>query len=155
MYPESAHFFQHRVPQLLKSLRSNDQPAWGLLNPQAMVEHLIGSWRISNGNATAKQVVHASEVPAYRSKLLAEPMTPNTKNPMMPEHKPPALRKPTLQAAVAQLEQEITAFFAHFKNHPETTPIHPMAGPLTQDEWLMFQTNHIYHHFRQFRLLED
>lgn len=153
---EKTDFFKKTVPQALSRLHPDSQPKWGLLNAQAMIEHVIGSWRISNGKAEAQQVVTDEQLPKYREFLFSDqPFVPNTKNPIMPENEPPALRKPDLDSAKKQLEQEIADFFTYHQQNPGSKPVHPVFGPLDQEGWLTFQEKHMRHHFKQFDLLEE
>jgi len=149
-------FFRQTVPNALSKLKTDTQPNWGLLNPQAMVEHLVGSWRISNGKSQARQITPDEQVSCYLKFLYSEePFEPNVKNPIMPKGEPPPLRKPDLESAKAQLKQEIEDFFVYHKNNPGVQPVHPVFGPLDQEGWLIFQHKHMNHHFRQFGLLDE
>lgn len=153
---ENETFFASELPGKLRQLSSDQKPEWGILNPQAMVEHLTGSWRISNGRVSVKQNTTPEEAEQYKSIILSdEPMAPNTKNPVMPENETPALKKPDLKSAIDQLEDEIQAFFAYFRQYPYAKPVHPLLGPISQQEWLKFQTKHVKHHLRQFNLIEN
>ena len=148
-------FFKETVPELLGQLAPDDKPLWGLLNPQAMVEHLVSSWRISNGKAKTDQVITDEQLPKYREFLFSnKPFGHNIKNPVMPENEAPALRKPDLNAAVEQFKQEVADFFYYHEQHPDARPIHPFFGPLDKGGWLMFQQKHTHHHLRQFGLLD-
>ena len=156
MNPENPQFFKQDLLDFLNLLKPDQKPEWGLLTPQAMVEHLISSWRISNGRAAVQQQTTQAEAEKYRDFLYRdEPMPPHTKNPVMPADAPPALRKPDLQAAIEQLRDEIETFFNHFHQNPDATPVHPLFGPLSYDEWRQFQSKHIKHHLRQFNLIKD
>lgn len=156
MKPETPHFFQEQLPSLLRQLNPDQKPAWGVLNPQAMVEHLGSSWHISNGRAEVAQKTTDKEAEQYRMFLDSdEPMAPNTKNPAMPDDKPPATRQPDLESAIEQLQDEIQQFFNYFEQYPDARPAHPLFGPLSYYQWLQFQTIHIKHHLRQFNLISD
>ncbi len=156
MQPEKSYFFKKQLPELLRQLNPNQKPEWGVLNPQAMVEHLSSSWYISNGRAWVDQKTTDTEAEQYRMVLDSdEPMPPNTKNPGMPEGESPAIRKPDLASAIEMLEDEIQQFFKYFEQNPNARPAHPLFGPLSYYQWLQFQTMHIKHHLRQFNLISD
>jgi hypothetical protein len=149
-------FFWEEVPQCLKQLTPDTSPDWGVLTPQAMIEHLVGSWRISNGKAQVERKTPKKELPKYRQFLYSDqPYEKNIKNPIMPENEPPPLRKPDLQSAKEQLLKEIDDFFDFFEQQPEATPVHPIFGALDKDGWLTFQYKHMRHHFKQFGILND
>ncbi len=153
---EKERFFKQEVPALLDNLEPFTAPKWGILNAQAMIEHLVGSWRISNGKAQAEQVTPEDQLPKYREFLFSDqPFQPHVKNPVMPENEAPALRKKDLKAAKAQLKQEIQDFFSYHEANPEEKPIHPVFGPLDAEGWLQFQYKHMRHHFWQFGLIDQ
>lgn len=77
-----------------------------------------------------------------------DPYPQNIMNPIYKEGLPP-LRKPDLQSAIDQLEDEMKAFFDHHKGD-ERVENHPVYGPLTTSEWLHFQRKHTEHHLAQF-----
>jgi len=142
-------FFSEAVQQL-KNLSPDATPIWGEMSPQHMVEHVVGSWRISNGNAKANIVTDEE----YRKKAMTflmsdMPYEKNIPNPIFSKGLPP-LRKPSYENAVKQLEQEIHDFFAYWEQEKPATEIHPVFGKLTFDQWLRFQTKHMSHHLRQF-----
>lgn len=149
-------FFETKVPKALAQLSPDTQPQWGILNAQAMLEHVIGSWRISNGKAEAQQAVSDEELPKYREFLFSEQtFEPNVKNPIMPESEPPHLRKPDLESAKEQLQQEIADFFDYHRQNPGIQPVHPVFGPMDEEGWLIFQEKHMRHHFKQFGILQE
>ena len=47
-------FFKTDLIDKLKQLEDNQKPLWGIMTPQHMVEHIIGSWLISNGRFQVK-----------------------------------------------------------------------------------------------------
>ncbi len=148
-------FFKEQVPQYLQKLKPDTSPQWGCLTPQAMVEHVVGSWRISNGKASVSCQTPPDQLKQYRQFLFSEAsFEKNTKNPIMPEDRPPSLRKPNLQAAKKQLLKEIDDFFDYFDQHPGAEPVHPIFGALDKRGWLVFQYKHMWHHFKQFQLID-
>ncbi len=152
---EHLDFLQIQVPLLLKKLEPGAKAGWGIMTPQHMIEHLVGSWRISNGKAKARQVTPDDKLPGYRSFLYSDkPYQKNMKNPVMPEDLAP-LRKKDLTDAIDQLLEDMKDGFRYFEEHPDAVPVHPVFGPLNRGEWMMFQYKHMRHHFEQFGLLGD
>lgn len=146
-------YYLEEVPTILNRLNENSKPEWGNLTPQHMIEHLVSTWRISNGKSSAPQLTPDEKLPAYRKFLGSDaPFEKNIKNRLMGEGLP-ALRKKSLQEAKNQLMEEIIDFFAHHKNHPDSKSIHPFFGELDKEGWLKFQEKHMDHHFRQFNLI--
>jgi oxepin-CoA hydrolase / 3-oxo-5,6-dehydrosuberyl-CoA semialdehyde dehydrogenase len=148
-------FFKVEVPLLLKKLDENSKPAWGILTPQSMLEHIVGSWRISNGRAVVECKVPEEKLKKLRDFLFSDKaFKPNVKNPMMPENEAPAHRKPSLEHVKKQLIEDIDTFFEYFEKNPEAEPVHPIFGKLNKAGWLHFQEKHMKHHFKQFGLIE-
>ena len=136
----------------IRRLSSGSKPSWGSMSPQHMVEHLVSSWRISNGRSTAK-VISSEE---YREKaikfLFSElPFEKNIKNPIHSKGLPP-LRKESLEASIDQLANEINTFFEFWGSKGEHKETHPLFGELDKHGWLTFQKKHMIHHLKQFGL---
>lgn len=150
---EITSFLRTEMPVLLARLDPNQAPAWGLMTPQHMVEHLMGAVLLSVGHYH----LPVSESPTYfdaaRVRLMSDaPFSPNTRNPRMPST-PGPLRLPSLAVAAATLLLEVDGFFNHFGQHPAAVPVHPLFGPLSFAEWRVFHFKHFGHHFLQFGLL--
>lgn len=140
------------VPAKLRSLSADDQPRWGSMSLQHMVEHVVGSWRISNGRTRVKPLLSDEETKQRRAFMFSDtPYPQNLANPMFKEGLPP-LRKASLEAAIEQLEDEINAFFNYHDSHPDALETHPIYGALDFDGWMTFQTKHMGHHLKQFGL---
>ncbi|GAB4221671.1 MAG: hypothetical protein Kow0075_17270 [Salibacteraceae bacterium] len=144
-------FFMEMV-QRLRTLRPDASPRWGSMTPQHMVEHIVGSWRISNGRARVPVMLSGEELEKRRAFLFSDkPYEKNIVNPVTGKDLPP-LRKPGLKEAIDQLEDEIIAFFAYHESNPGAIENHPVFGELDKNGWLIFQTKHMQHHLSQFGL---
>ena len=138
------------VPAKLKQLKGTEKPLWGQMTPQHMVEHLVGSWRISNGRARVKCMFEGEQLAKRRAFLFSDtPYQRNITNPVQGDGLP-KLRKPDYTSAVDQLADEMKEFFDYHASNPEAIEIHPVFGDLDFNEWLVFQTKHMEHHLRQF-----
>lgn len=145
--------FLLNTPALLRTLDQNQRPVWGKMTPQHLVEHLVGSWRISNGRARVKCIFEGEELEKRRSFLLSDaPYAKNITNPVQGDGLAP-LRKPSLEAAILQLEDEMHAFFKHFEENPNAIEMHPVFGELDYDGWVSFQHKHMSHHLSQYQLV--
>lgn len=145
-----AHFLS--LPDKLRGLSPDQKPEWGNMSAQHMVEHVVGSWRISNGRTKVKAVLAPKDVAQRRTFMLSdEPYPRNLANPLFSKGLPP-LRKASLNDAIDQLEDEMRAFFAYHESHPDAVETHPIYGDMTFEEWLHFQAKHMGHHLAQFGL---
>ncbi len=149
-------FLKVELPGVLDKLNSDTKPSWGILTPQHMLEHVVGSWRVSNGNAAARLAVSEDELKEHRDFLFSErEFEQNVKNPIMPKDGLWPLRKKDLDAAKQQLLMEISDFFKYYDANPDAISVHPILGKLDKEGWLRFQRKHMQHHFRQFRMIEE
>jgi hypothetical protein len=147
-------FFTEEVPAALDKLTEDTVPEWGKMSPQHMIEHVVGSWRISNGRAQVKQMTSEEDLPRYRDFMFSDkPYKKNTMNSIFIMGLPP-LRKANLEEAKNQLRDEMKTFFEFHESNPGATFDHPVFGSLDMEGWLVFQRKHMGHHFTQFGLLE-
>lgn len=148
----SAKDFILNAPTLLRTLDPNQRPLWGSMTPQHMIEHLVGSWRISNGRAKVKAILEGEALKEKRDFLFSDQQYEhNIFNPIFKDGLPP-LRKASLEAAIDQLEDEMQAFFQHFDENKDAIEVHTIYGELNYDGWLTFQYKHMLHHLKQFGL---
>ena len=94
------------IPARLRALDGDEQPIWGLMSPQHMVEHLVGSCMISNGKAQVKCIFEGDELAERRKFLFSDvPYQRNITNPVQGDGLA-KLRKADLASAIDQLESE-------------------------------------------------
>ena len=140
--------------ELLKTLDKDLEPKWGSMSAQHMVEHLVGSCRISNGRARVPQMLSDEDVLSRREFLFSvRPYEKNIPNPTAKTQSNAPLRKDSLKSAIDQLEDEMNAFFVFHASNPNAIEMHPVFGTLDAKGWLVFQTKHMTHHLMQFGLL--
>lgn len=150
---EITDFLRHRVPVLLARLAPDQAPAWGLMTAQHMLEHLIGSLRLSVGRYDFAPPVPSPGLDQAWAWLASDrPLSREVRNHALPPT-PPPLRLPSLAAAAAELLLSLDEFFAHFAHHPTAAPVHMLLGSLTFEQWRLFHFKHFGHHFLQFGLL--
>jgi oxepin-CoA hydrolase / 3-oxo-5,6-dehydrosuberyl-CoA semialdehyde dehydrogenase len=138
------------IPEKLRQLSPEAKPLWGLMSPQHMVEHVIGTWRISNGRARVTKIFHPELLEKRRNFLFSEDeYERNIPNPVfgngLQDH-----RKESLSASIDQLESEIQAFFQYHEENPMVMENHPVFGALDTEGWILFQKKHMSHHLAQF-----
>ena len=147
-------FLTKKVPELLKQLKPDTEPAFGLMTPQHMVEHL--TW-------AAKSSV----------KRYGEPTSEPTKGQLgfkrfiekgaIFQHRPsdrtkadlPALRYASLEEAVSHIPEAVDRFYRHFESNPGYKAFSPMMGELSFEELELFHYQHYRFHLWQFGLLEE
>ncbi len=153
-YIRFMEFFKKTVPESLEKLNEDTERVWGTMSPQAMVEHLVGTWMISNGRAKVDLAVPEDSLPKRRAFLFSDKeYARGIPNPVFGGKEQP-LRKPDLSAAKEALLKEIDRFFEHHEENPGLIYTHPVFGDLDFEGWLTFQKKHMGHHLRQFGLID-
>lgn len=141
---------------LFGRLRADVQPAWGLMTPHHVLEHLSASFRMSNGGISLQQAIPDEQIPARLAFLYSnEPFPRNLKNAALPTGELRPLKTATLAEAHALLVKMWQQFEQYFQEHPDAKPIHPLFGPLKHEQWQHFHIRHLSHHALQFNLLSN
>ena len=112
-------FFNEEVPKLLDQLKADTQPAWGLMTPQHMVEHLIVTYKMAIGRIKIPLAI--SEEKAERNKpylIQDSPMRRSVPSPTGNNNLQP-LRSNSLKEAVEKFKMEISNFNEFIKTHPD------------------------------------
>lgn len=152
---EVVKFLSEEFPTIIKQLSADAEPAWGLMTPQHMVEHLIVVYKMSIGRIRLPIVSASEDHPRLKAYLMKDsPMrrsvpSPTGKNELQP------LRSASLDEAVDKVVKETEHFLQFVEEQPDFLADHPYGGPMRADEWLFFHRKHINHHLIQFNLLPD
>ena len=142
----------NKLVRLVFDLEGDSKPVWGQMSARHMVEHLVLTFRISNGKLEAGCAFSDGRLAAMKRFLNSDkPMPRNFTNPLIgPDLK--LLMFSGLDAARNELTKEVEDFYRYFEEHPDATPVNPTFGPLTFEEWLTFHRKHMTHHLSQFGL---
>ncbi|MGM0478068.1 MAG: hypothetical protein ACQERC_02510 [Bacteroidota bacterium] len=136
----------------LDQLDPDQQPAWGKMEPQAMVEHLTDTLRIARGQTKLAQVTPNEELDqAYAFLMSDRPFKQRLKVEFAPEDR--KLRHEHLSDAIDEFAEEWITYDAHYENS-EQSELHPYFGNLNFDAWQQLNKKHLSHHFLQFELIE-
>jgi Protein of unknown function (DUF1569) len=145
---------QEYIP-LLKNLPATAVGKWGKMNGQQMVEHIAAFFNVSARKIKFDLVTPVEHLPKYKEFLLSDKeFRENTQAPtsVISEEAQP-LRYTSMEDALANLQQSITAFQDYFKDDKLKTTLHPVFGELNFDEWVLLHYKHVTHHLRQFGLM--
>ena len=150
---EKQQFFVAEYIPLIKKLSGKEQPLWGSLSAQGMVEHMTDSIGIAWGRVKEPMVTAAENLEKAKSFAMSDKhFRPNTKNVLMPEA-PAPLRHASLEDAVTELDNEIFLFLSYYDFNPDAVVANPFYGELNYDEWLHLLHKHASHHLRQFGVI--
>ncbi|GAB5524584.1 MAG: hypothetical protein Roseis2KO_24560 [Roseivirga sp.] len=148
-------FLTIEFPRLLRQLPVDAKPAWGLMTPQHMVEHLIVTYKMSIGRIKIPVISATEDHPRLKAYLMKDsPMRRSVPSPTGNNELQP-LRSASLQEAVDKAIKETGSFLKFVDEQPDFMADHPYGGPMRADEWLFFHRKHIKHHFIQFNLMAD
>ena len=137
----------------LNRLSVDQNPLWGKMTSQHMVEHLILALQMSNGKLTVECISQPETLPPLKRFLLSDrPLPKEYMNPYIgPDLLP--LKFSDLKEARSELEKEINNYDLFFKDNPERKTVHVNFGELDKEEWDKFHSKHFTHHLEQFDLL--
>ncbi len=153
--PAREKFLREELPALLKQLQPGQQPAWGKMDAQQMVEHLRDVCKLANGKIRFPLVnTDPAKLAAARSFLVTgDPFARNLRVPMVPEEPRPH-KYPSIQEAIEKLMEEMNAVFDVYAADPSLLLIHPFFGELDFEWQLIYLEKHVRHHLRQFGLMD-
>jgi hypothetical protein len=154
MNQEKIDFLKNDFIFLLKHLAPDARGSWGLMNGQQMVEHFVDVVKTANGKLKLPVINEGEKLEKSRAFLMSDkPFAENIRNPFMNETPAPT-KKPTMQAAIEKLQQELNYFFQVFEKDPSTATQNPFFGELDFDGNVQFLHKHAMHHLRQFGLVK-
>jgi len=152
MDQQKLYFLSARLVPLLKSLPADSPMKWGKMNPQQMVEHLSGFFRVSTNKLHFPLITPEDQLPKFKEFLRSEKeFRENTKAPVLPEEAMP-VQFASFSDAVNDLEKEITDFLNLFNHEVGLTTQHPVFGDLNFEDWVLLHYKHVAHHLKQFGL---
>ncbi|MCC5920150.1 MAG: DUF1569 domain-containing protein [Cyclobacteriaceae bacterium] len=139
---------------LFAQLQEDTPAAWGIMKAHHMVEHLAFAIMGSSGKIPLKLYIPIEKAEAIKQSIIHgdKEIPMGVKAPMLSDSLP-KLVTPNLNAAFQYLEQEIDYFQQYYQKHPNEKPNHPLMGPLSYDEWVIFHNKHFKHHLKQFGLV--
>ncbi len=148
-------FLSKEITSLVTDLNDESKPKWGIMTAQHMLEHLEGSFKISNGEIELTETRHDEDVVKKR-KIFLMSEEPFGKNIQVGSGKLKALKYGSVEEAKINFFKQLIAFFGyHDKNKDKVLLLHPAFGNLTYEEWLQFHYKHVNHHFMQFKLISE
>jgi oxepin-CoA hydrolase/3-oxo-5,6-dehydrosuberyl-CoA semialdehyde dehydrogenase len=143
------------IENKLELLSENNQPEWGMMTPQHMVEHLEMSLKIATGEISDFEVATPDEYIEQVQETLYnyEKMPQGYKMPLMKKDKLEVLEHENLEAAKSALLEAYETFEVYFRDRPEAITKNAVFGELTSFEWKLLNRKHFNHHFEQFGLI--
>lgn len=151
---EKENFLTKEYIPLLKTLKADAKPLWGVLSAQGMVEHMTDSVGIAWERLKEPMQTPPEFLEKARGFALSEKeFKPNTKNSYMSET-PAPLRKKNMEEAISELEHEISSFVSYYKNNAGATVVNPFFGTFNYEQWVHLLHKHAIHHLKQFSVIK-
>ena len=142
------------VTQTLGKLSTDAKPAWGMMTPQHMVEHIDWFYQIALGKIEAKRTTPDKYIDKMQASLYDYKSMPKEfPHPLLKKGATEDLRYENLAAAKAALLLAMDEVAAFFKANPDGTLPNSVFGDLGEYEWELYNQKHAHHHFEQFGLI--
>lgn len=140
---------------ILNKLQADDQPQFGMMTPQHMVEHLAFAVRFSNGKEPQAHHYATEKEQKIKANVIGTDyeLPIGFRSPVLPVEGLSPLMSASLPDAMNGLKTDLKDFDHYFDEHPTDRPVNPVMGEMNYQEWVIFHNKHFTHHFKQFRLL--
>jgi hypothetical protein len=134
----------------LEKLHEKRPRAWGKMTPHEMVCHLTDSFQVALGERPCDRKDTWARRTFVRRIALHTTFAWPKGIPTMPEVDQG--RKGTRPVEFAADRARLIEIIRRFDRPDTRYAAHPMMGPLTREEWLIWGYRHTDHHLRQFAL---
>ncbi len=143
-----------RLQAALDKLTEDTRPAWGILTPQHMVEHLEYFLHMAVGKIETEITTPPERIEKFQESLYNHRLMPRSfDHPQLRKGAQEDLRHESLSAAKAAFFEAYDAYETFFKEHPEITTPNTVFGMLDKELWDLIGRKHFTHHFTQFGLV--
>ncbi|MEM6321836.1 MAG: hypothetical protein AAF960_29520 [Bacteroidota bacterium] len=154
MVPKYKDFLTKELPTMLRTLEGDQEPNFGLMTAQHMVEHLIYVTKsIAKRRGEPKDDPTKSQ--RYFRKFIdaGAPFEYRPKDGVTKENLND-LRSPNMEAAIQGLEAATNQFYELFESNPNHRSYNDMMGEFDLTELELFNYQHGRWHAHQFGLIE-
>jgi hypothetical protein len=150
---EKAYFLRNELVDKYRSVAFDTKPLFGKMNIHQVVEHMSYSFRQANGKDSYTCITPEEHIPKMQAFLMSDkPFKDNTPNQLLPDE-PAAPVHADLEESLAELQNEINAFFLHFEKNKDQVVTNPFFGDLNYEMWVQLLHKHSLHHLRQFGVI--
>jgi hypothetical protein len=137
----------------ISKLKHDQEPLWGTMSAQKMVEHLSDWVDLIMGKVSdLKLEIPEDKVAKAQAFLFSEyPLPKNFKIKFLPFDN--STRNDDIQSAIAEFESKWSEFEVFYTENPDFKVLHPSFGNLDHKHVLALHSKHMTHHFQQFDLV--
>lgn len=138
--------------ELFKNARASEQPLWGTMSLQHMIEHLIMVYDRSSDGIPYTIHTPSEKLPRLKAFLESnQAFVKDFKASFLPTE-PVPYRYSSIEEATEELILARKRFNDFFKDKPKDFTVnHVVFGPLNYAEWVRFHDKHVGHHLAQFQ----
>lgn len=138
------------IKTALESLSEKDQPVFGVMDPEQMVQRLIDSVDLSINKLQPLELTEKVDVNRAREFLFSDfEIKPGAKAPFI-SRSLKSNHKTSLTETRITLIERLKEFKRYFEQNPGCKTDHPIFGMLNFQEWVRFHNKHFTHHFKQY-----
>ena len=146
-------YLKKQVPLILKVLHEDTKPEWGSMTALQMLEHLIITLKLSQGEVDVATVTSSDQHDGIKAFLLGDQLFPKHAKFPITDEELQKWKVSSLAEAKEKLINEIRIYLEFVQEQPEFLANHPYAGPMSSNELVVFHKKHFMHHFTQFGLI--
>ena len=146
---------EEKIQECLSNLKEDAKPAWGIMTPQHMIEHLEYTYRIASGEIQDFEIATPEKIleKVHNSLYNYDPFPKNSNFPMLEKNKLDDLKHADLATAIAKFNEAREDYKTFFKENPDAVLKNLVFGELNRYESYLMERKHLNHHFNQFNLL--
>ena len=146
-------FFTQDVPDLIRPLKADQVPAWGVMSATEMVDHILAGTQLFLSKTEMELETPEELLPKYKLFLMSDRgFKQSAKKPV--EYSQYEQADPgDLEALKARFIDALAKFDTITASESDFWSFHPSFGRLDAEETRQLQFKHIRHHFQQFGLL--
>ncbi len=146
---------EEKIQECLNKLTEDAKPAWGIMTPQHMIEHLEHTYKIASGEIQDFEISTPEKIleKVHDSLYNYRPFPKNSNFPLLEKETLADLQHPDLKTAIEKFVEAREAYKTYFKENPDAMLKNIVFGELNRFEWYLLERKHLNHHFEQFGLL--
>ena len=143
-------FLKEQYMFLLEQINPNQEPLWGKMTYQHMLEHMMAAFQVSCQQQPVPCIHEPERVAKMQAFLLTDiPFKENTKSPLLREALEPLIYS-SVEEALQQLKEAMNTYFNQYTIQEDALVFHPIFGTLDKklNDALLYK--HAVHHLKQF-----
>ncbi len=148
---------EEKIQECLNNLKADAKPAWGIMTPQHMIEHLEFTYRVASGEIQDFEIATPEKIleKVHNTLWNYEPFPRNSQFPLLEKDKLDDLKHQDLATAIEKFVEAREDYKTFFKENPEAVLKNYVFGEMNRYDWYLMERKHLNHHFEQFGLMNS